>query len=91
MIWTGIQDLVKKDLIPSQQLDTQDSLVHQYEGAVKADQGQIDNAKLQLVYSRIIAPISGRIGLRQVDPGNIVHATDASGLGRSSPRCSRSR
>lgn len=74
------QDLVKKDLIPKQQLDTQDSLVHQYEGAVKADQGQIDNAKLQLVYSRITAPISGRVGLRQVDPGNIVHASDASGL-----------
>jgi multidrug efflux system membrane fusion protein len=74
------QDLVKKDLIPKQQLDTQDSLVHQYEGAVKADQGQIDNAKLQLVYSRITAPINGRVGLRQVDPGNIVHASDASGL-----------
>jgi multidrug efflux system membrane fusion protein len=74
------QDLVKKDLIPKQQLDTQDSLVHQYEGAVKADQGQIDNAKLQLVYARITAPISGRIGLRQVDPGNIVHASDAGGL-----------
>jgi multidrug efflux system membrane fusion protein len=74
------QDLVKKDLIPKQQLDTQDSLVHQYEGAVKADQGQIDNAKLQLTYSRITAPISGRIGLRQVDQGNIVHASDANGL-----------
>ena len=74
------QDLVKKDMIPRQQLDTQDSLVHQYEGAVKADQGQIDNAKLQLVYARITAPISGRIGLRQVDPGNIVHASDTSGL-----------
>jgi multidrug efflux system membrane fusion protein len=74
------QDLVKKDLIPHQQLDTQESLVHQYEGAVKADQGQIDNARLQLVYARIIAPFSGRIGLRQVDPGNIVHASDAGGL-----------
>ena len=74
------KDLVKKDLIPKQQLDTQESLVHQYEGAVKADQGQIDNAKLQLIYSRITAPISGRIGLRQVDPGNIVHATDTGGL-----------
>ncbi len=74
------KDLVKHDLIPKQQLDTQDSLVHQNEGAVKADQGQIDNAKLQLTYSRITAPISGRIGLRQVDPGNIVHATDANGL-----------
>ncbi len=74
------KDLLKKDLIPKQQLDTQDSLVHQYEGAVKADQGQIDNAKLQLTYSRITAPISGRIGLRQVDPGNIVHASDTNGL-----------
>ncbi len=74
------KDLVKKNLIPQQQLDTQDSLVHQYEGAVKADQGQIDNARLQLTYARITAPISGRIGLRQVDPGNIVHATDANGL-----------
>ncbi len=74
------KDLVKKDLIPQQQLDTQDSLVHQFEGAVKADQGQIDNARLQLTYARITAPISGRIGLRQVDPGNIVHASDANGL-----------
>ncbi len=74
------KDLLKKDLIPKQQLDTQESLVHQYEGAVQADQGQIDNAKLQLVYSHITAPISGRIGLRQVDPGNIVHASDTSGL-----------
>ncbi len=74
------QELVKKFLIPKQQLDTQDSLVHQYEGAVKADQGQIDNAKLQLIYSRITAPFGGRIGLRQVDPGNIVHASDVSGL-----------
>ncbi len=74
------KDLVKKDLIPKQQLDTQESLVHQNEGAVKADQGQIDNAKLQLTYARITAPISGRIGLRQVDPGNIVHASDANGL-----------
>ena len=74
------KDLVKKDLIPQQQLDTQASLVHQYEGAVKADQGQIDNAKLQLIYSRITAPVSGRIGLRQVDQGNIVHATDTGGL-----------
>jgi multidrug efflux system membrane fusion protein len=74
------KDLVKKDLIPKQQLDTQESLVHQNEGAVKADQGQIDNAKLQLVYARITAPFSGRIGLRQVDPGNIVHASDTGGL-----------
>ena len=74
------KDLVKKDLIPTQQLDTQQALVHQYEGMVKADQGQIDSAKLQLVYAHITSPISGRIGLRLVDPGNIVHATDANGL-----------
>jgi multidrug efflux system membrane fusion protein len=74
------KDLVKKDLIPKQQLDTQDSLVHQNEGAVKADQGQIDNARLQMVYSRITAPFDGRIGLRQVDAGNMVHASDAGGL-----------
>ncbi|HYA85795.1 MAG TPA: MdtA/MuxA family multidrug efflux RND transporter periplasmic adaptor subunit [Nitrospirota bacterium] len=77
---TRYQDLVKKDLIATQQRDTQAALVHQYEGSVKNDQGQIDNAKLQLVYAHITAPISGRIGLRLVDPGNIVHATDSSGV-----------
>jgi membrane fusion protein, multidrug efflux system len=72
--------LVEQDSAPKQQLDTQASLVRQYEGAVKVDQGQVDNAKLQLIYSRITAPISGTIGLRLVDPGNIVHATDTTGL-----------
>jgi membrane fusion protein, multidrug efflux system len=74
------KDLVKKDLIPKQQLDTQEALVRQYEGSLKSDQGQIDNAKLQLDYSRITAPSSGRIGLRQVDMGNIVHASDTNGI-----------
>ena len=72
--------LWEQDSIPKQQLDTQEALVRQYEGAVKTDQGQIDNAKLQLIYCRITAPISGRIGLRLVDPGNIVHAADVNGL-----------
>jgi multidrug efflux system membrane fusion protein len=72
--------LWKQDSIPRQQLDTQEALVRQYEGAVKIDQGQIDSAKLQLTYSRITAPISGRIGLRLVDPGNMVRASDAGGL-----------
>jgi multidrug efflux system membrane fusion protein len=72
--------LFQQDSIAKQQLDTQASLVRQYEGAVKVDQGQIDAAKLQLTYSRITAPISGRIGLRQVDPGNIVQPSDANGL-----------
>lgn len=72
--------LWKQDSIPRQQLDTQEALVRQYEGAVKIDQGQIDSARLQLTYSRITAPISGRIGLRLVDPGNMVRASDAGGL-----------
>ena len=74
------QDLTAEDSIAKQQYDTQKSLVRQLEGTVKVDQGQIDNARLQIVYSRITAPISGRIGLRLVDPGNIVRATDTSGL-----------
>ena len=74
------QLLFKEGVIPQQQLDTQAALVGQFDGAITSDQGQIDNAKLQLTYSRITAPISGRIGLRLVDVGNIVHATDTNGL-----------
>jgi multidrug efflux system membrane fusion protein len=69
-----------QDSIAEQQYATQKSLVRQLEGTVKFDQGQIDNAKLQLIYSRITSPVSGRIGLRLVDPGNIIHATDTTGL-----------
>jgi multidrug efflux system membrane fusion protein len=72
--------LFKEGVIPQQQLDTQAALVGQFDGAIESDQSQIDNAKLQLTYSRITAPISGRIGLRLVDAGNIVHASDTSGL-----------
>jgi multidrug efflux system membrane fusion protein len=72
--------LFQEGVIPQQQLDTQGSLVGQFDGAITSDQSQIDNAKLQLVYSRITAPISGRVGLRLVDVGNIVHATDTNGL-----------
>ena len=72
--------LVDQDSIPKQQLDTQASLVHQYEGAIKVDQAAIDSARLQVTYSRVTAPISGRLGLRLVDAGNIVHATDTTGL-----------
>ena len=68
------------DSIPKQQLDTQQSLVRQYEAAIKIDQGQIDAARLQITYSRITAPIGGRVGLRQVDAGNIIHASDENGL-----------
>ena len=72
--------LLAQDSISRQQVDTQESLVRQYEAAVLADQGGIDNAKLQLTHARITAPISGRVGLRQVDPGNIVRASDANGI-----------
>src|SRR5258708_3123887 len=61
-------------------VDREEAVVRQYEGTIKFDQGQIDNAKLQLIYSRITAPITGRLGLRLVDPGNIVRAGDANGL-----------
>jgi multidrug efflux system membrane fusion protein len=74
------QGLLETDSISKQQVDTQKSLVQQLEGTVKLDQAQVDNARLQLVYSRITAPVSGRIGLRLVDPGNIVRASDANGL-----------
>ncbi|MEB2336904.1 MAG: MdtA/MuxA family multidrug efflux RND transporter periplasmic adaptor subunit, partial [Burkholderiales bacterium] len=72
--------LVAQDAASAQQLDTQQALVRQYEGAVKTDQGQVDNARLQLAYARITAPFSGRLGLRLVDPGNLVRAGDANGL-----------
>ena len=72
--------LLAQDSIASQQVDTQESLVRQYEATLVADQSAIDNAKLQLTYSRITAPIGGRVGLRQVDPGNIVHSADTNGL-----------
>jgi multidrug efflux system membrane fusion protein len=72
--------LYQEGVIPKQQLDTQGASVDQFDGAIKSDQAQIDNAKLQITYSRITAPISGRVGLRLVDPGNIVHATDTNGL-----------
>lgn len=72
--------LFEQDSVAKQQLDTQASLVRQYEGTVKVDQSAISNAKLQLTYCHITAPASGRLGLRQVDPGNIVHASDATGL-----------
>jgi membrane fusion protein, multidrug efflux system len=63
-----------------QQVDTQKSTADQFEGAVRADQAAIDNAKLQITYCHITAPVSGRIGLRLVDVGNIVHATDANAM-----------
>ncbi len=72
--------LVKGGFIPQQQLDTQASTVSQLAATIKADQGQIDSIRLQLTYCRILAPITGRAGLRLVDAGNMVHATDPGGL-----------
>jgi multidrug efflux system membrane fusion protein len=72
--------LYHQDSGSQQQWDTQKALVEQYAGAVKTDQGQIESTKLQLTYCRITAPISGRVGLRQVDPGNYVQTSDAAGL-----------
>jgi multidrug efflux system membrane fusion protein len=66
------QTLFKQDSIAKQQLDAQQSLVHQYEGTIQADQGQIETAKVNLAYTKIVAPVGGRVGLRQVDPGNNV-------------------
>ncbi len=74
------QALYAAQVIAKQQLDTQAALVGQYNGGIEADRAQIAAAKLQLTYCRIEAPISGRIGLRQVDPGNMVHAADANGI-----------
>jgi multidrug efflux system membrane fusion protein len=74
------QTLVKAGIIPQQQLDTQVSTVDQAEAAVKSDLGAVESAKLNLTYSRITAPLSGTAGLRLVDPGNMVHATDTTGL-----------
>jgi len=72
--------LFAQDSVPKQQLDAQQSLVRQDEATIKSDQAQVDNAKLQLIYCRITAPSGGRVGLRLVDAGNIVHATDVNGL-----------
>ena len=74
------QTLFKQDSIARQQLDTQAALVRQYEGTQKIDQAAVDDAKLQLSYTRITAPIDGRLGLRRVDPGNLVSAGDTDGL-----------
>jgi len=72
--------LLAQDSIAKQQVDAQESLVRQYEAALVADRGQVDSAKLQLTYTRITAPIEGLTGLRQVDPGNIIHASDTTGV-----------
>jgi multidrug efflux system membrane fusion protein len=74
------QTLFKEGVIPRQQVDTQEAAVGQSTGSIKADKAAIDSAKLNITYSHITAPISGRVGLRLVDVGNIVHAADTTGL-----------
>ncbi len=74
------QTLLEQDSIAAQQTATQAALVKQYQGSVEMDKAQVNNAKLQLSYAKVSAPIAGRVGLRQVDQGNIVHANDANGL-----------
>ncbi len=74
------KEAFSKNAIPKQQLDTQLATVHQFEGTVKLDEGMVTNAQVQLAYCHISAPITGRVGLRLVDPGNIVHASDANAL-----------
>ena len=74
------QTLLAQDSVAKQQVDSQAALVSQYEATIKVDQAQIASAALQLAYTHITAPIAGRIGLRAVDPGNIVHASDPAGI-----------
>ena len=74
------ETLLKQDSIAKQQVDAQASLVSQYEAAVAADAASIAAAKLQLDFTRITAPLTGRVGLRQVDPGNQIRSSDAAGL-----------
>jgi membrane fusion protein, multidrug efflux system len=74
------KSLMDPDAVPQQQIDTQASLVAQLQGTVRSDEGQLANARLQVQYARVTAPFAGRVGLRLVDPGNIVHAADTTGL-----------
>lgn len=80
-----LEGLVQQGIISRQQLDTQVSSVAQYQAALKSDQAQVESAKLNLSYSRITAPLSGRVGLRLVDAGNMVRAADANGLATIAP------
>lgn len=74
------QELVRKDFASRQQVDQQQALVDQYKAQVESDQAQIDYARTQLEYTTVRAQIAGRVGIRQVDQGNFVHATDTSPL-----------
>ena len=77
---TRLKGLIGQGIIPQQQLDAQQAAVDQAAASVKSDGGALANARLNLDYSRITSPVNGRAGLRLVDPGNMVHASDANGL-----------
>lgn len=77
--YEGLRD---KDYVSAQQLETQRATVRQYEGIVASDKAKVDDAALNLAYSRVTAPMSGRLGLRQVDAGNLIHASDTAGIVR---------
>jgi multidrug efflux system membrane fusion protein len=77
---TRYQTLSAQGVIPRQQLDTQAASVRQFDGVIQADQAQINNAKLQITYCHITAPLAGRVGLRLADVGNMIHANDTNGL-----------
>jgi multidrug efflux system membrane fusion protein len=74
------EGLVKEDSIAEQQLDTQRALVDQYSGTIESDEGQVKTASVNLIYTHIISPVTGRVGLRQVDQGNYVTPGDANGI-----------
>jgi multidrug efflux system membrane fusion protein len=74
------EGLVKEDSIQQQTLDTQRALVDQFIGTIQADEGQVKTAQVNLVYTHIISPVTGRVGLRQVDQGNYVTPGDANGI-----------
>lgn len=75
-----LRELHGRNLVTAQELELQEALVAEREGAVAASQAQVDDARLQLAYTQIVAPITGRVGLRRVDPGNLVRESDANGL-----------
>jgi multidrug efflux system membrane fusion protein len=77
---TRYEALVKEDSIATQQLDTQRALVDQYTGTIESDEGQVKTAQVNLVYTRIVSPVTGRVGIRQVDQGNYVTPGDPNGI-----------
>ncbi|MDB6086445.1 MAG: efflux transporter, family, subunit [Gammaproteobacteria bacterium] len=74
------EGLVKEDSIAAQQLDTQRALVDQYMGTIESDEGQVNTARVNLLYTRIVSPVTGRVGIRQVDQGNYVTPGDTNGI-----------